>query len=264
MSHADTPGNVSVEAREGVLLIGLDRADKLNGITPEMLEMLSHAYTRLEDDQSLRVGLLFAHGRHFTAGLDLPRFAGTLTDRATLHTSGRIDPFDQRQPHRSKPVVAAVQGITFTAGLEMALAADIVISASGARFAQLEPKRGLMAVGGAVYRFIDRGGWGNAMRWLLTGDEFNAEEALRIGIVQEVVPDDQTFARALALAQAIATRAPLAVQETRRAARLYASQGEAAIISQQDSIQARLAATEDFAEGVQSFKDKRDAQFSGK
>ena len=87
----------------------------------------------------------------------------------------------------TKPLVSAVQGITFTIGIEIALAGDIIVASSDTRFCQLEPKRGLAPLGGATIRYVQRAGWGNAMYHLLRADEFTAEEALRIGLVQEVV-----------------------------------------------------------------------------
>lgn len=87
-----------------------------------------------------------------------------------------------------KPIVTAVQGITFTLGIELSIAGDIVVAADNVRFSQLEPKRGIHATGGATIRMVERCGWGNAMYHLLTSDEFDAEETYRIGLVQEVVP----------------------------------------------------------------------------
>jgi enoyl-CoA hydratase/carnithine racemase len=261
----DDEGAISVEQQGHVLLMGLNRPAKLNGMTPTMFRQLVDAYTRLEADPDLWVGVLHAHGDHFTAGLDLPKFVAAMSANGGDMTGGTgIDPFALRAPWRAKPVIAAVKGITFTAGLELALAADIIIAGEQTRFAMMEPKRGLMPTGGATVRFVERGGWGNAMRWLLTGDEFDAEEARRIGIVQEIVPNPQVLERALALAQTVATRAPLAVQAARRNALTYAQQGEAAAIAQFASVQQGLARSADFAEGVQSFIERRAARFEGR
>src|SRR5690606_35435899 len=96
----------------------------------------------------------------------------------------------------------------------LALVCDIRIAAKSARFVQIEIKRGIYPVGGATLRFPREVGWGNAMRWLLTGDEFDAQEALRIGLVQEVVEHGEQLPRALALADVIAAQAPLGVYAT--------------------------------------------------
>lgn len=256
-------GAITVEAIGHVLCMGLNRPEKLNGFTPKMFADLEAAYTRLESEDALRCGVLFAHGKHFSAGLDLPKFAGTFSGSGDFARSGDIDLFNRFGQKRTKPLITAVQGITFTAGLELMLAGDIVIAADDCRLAQLEPKRGLMAVGGATYRFIERGGWGNAMKWLLTGDEFGPEEAQRIGLVQEIVPAGTQYDRALELATTIAQRAPLAVQATLENACIYALKGEDAAAAQFSAIQKRLAETDDFQEGVNSFIERRDARFNG-
>jgi enoyl-CoA hydratase len=261
--HED--GDISVEARGAVLLIGLNRPKKMNGMTPRMFEQLVAAYARLDSDSSVRVGVLHAHGQHFTAGLDLPKFAGSISSEGLPMTNyDGPDPFALRPPWRTKPVIAAVKGVTYTAGLELALAADVIIAGSDARLAMLEPKRGLMPTGGASFRFIERGGWGNAMRWLLTGDEFGAEEGVRLGIVQEVTAPEAVLTRAIELAETIAQRAPLAVQAILANGLTYAQAGEAAAIAELSPRQSALSRTQDFQEGVQSFVERRQARFQGR
>src|SRR5882672_3682185 len=179
-------GSITTAQRDGLFLIGIDRPAKLNGFTPVMLRGLAQAYTAFEREPRARCAVVFAEGPHFTAGLDLPKVAPYLGGNTLLVEEGEIDPFGLRPPFRSKPVVVAVQGICFTLGVELMLAADIVIAASDARFAQLEVKRGLLPTGGATIRMVERTGWGNAMRYLLTGDEFDAQTALRLGFIQEI------------------------------------------------------------------------------
>ena len=153
---------------------------------------------------------------------------------------------------------------SYTAGIEMALAGDIIIAADDAKFSQLEPKRGVMATGGATFRFIERCGWGNAMYHLLTCDEFSVQEAHRIGIVQEIVETGKQLDRAIELAQRIASMAPLAVYATKASSMTYIEKGEAAAIAELGGIQSKLANTEDAEEGVASFKEKREPVFKGK
>ena len=105
-----------------------------------------------------------------------------MRERGSVYPLGSIDPLSLRPPIRTKPLVCAVQGICFTLGIELMLAADIVIAADDCRFAQIEVKRGIMPTGGATVRMVERAGWGNAQRYLLTGDEFGAAEALRLGL----------------------------------------------------------------------------------
>ena len=126
----------------------------------------------------------------------------------------RFDPFGVWRDPVPKPVVMAVNGIAFTLSIELALAADIVIAADDVRFAQLEIGRGIMPFGGATFRAPAQLGWGNSMRFLLTAEEFGAAEALRIGLVQEVVPAGSHIRRATEMAHLVARQAPLGVQAT--------------------------------------------------
>ncbi len=259
--HAD--GGVTIERRGTILLMGFDRPEKYNGLTPRMLRQLEEAYTVLDDDDTLRVGILFGHGKHFTAGLDLPKWREGMKGGGD-RTSERVDPFTLLGRRCSKPIITAVHGITYTAGIELMLAGDIVVAADNCRFSQLEPKRGIMATGGATFRFVERGGWGNAMYHLLVVDEFDAVEARRCGLVQEVVPAGSELDRAVELAGRIAALAPLAIRATKASARLYAAEGEHACASQFGTVQRHLANTEDAEEGVLSFIERRDGKFAGR
>ena len=260
----DPDGRISVEQRGRILLFGLDRPEKYNGLTPKMMRELTAAYTRLDEDPDLWVGVLFAHGKHFTAGLDLPKWTQQMQEgKRERERNATVDPMALGRACR-KPIVTAVHGITYTAGIELMLAGDVVVAAHDCRFSQLEPKRGIHATGGATIRFVDRGGWGNAMYHLLTCDEFGAEEARRIGLVQEIVPRGEELARAIALAEQIAAMAPLAVQATKASSRRYVEQGFGAAVAAFAADQAALAATDDAREGVASFVERRDPKFTGR
>jgi enoyl-CoA hydratase len=129
---------------------------------------------------------------------------------------------------------------------------------------QIEVKRGIFANHGATIRIVERAGWGNAMRYLLTGDEFDSATALRLGLVQEVVEPGQQLGRALELAERIAAQAPLAVQATVMNARRAVVHGVESATMELGSVQQLLFASEDAAEGVASFREKRVAVFKGK
>ena len=186
-----TEGRVTTEQHGHVLLIGLDRVAKRNAFDKAMLKALGQAYGELDRVDDLRCGVLFAHGDHFTAGLELTQFVDTFGQGLQELGEGELDPLGIQGPRLSKPMVCAVRGICWTIGIELMLATDIRVAASNTRFAQIEIKRGIYPVGGATIRFVREAGWGNAMRYLLTGDEFSAAEALRIGLVQEVVEPGQ-------------------------------------------------------------------------
>lgn len=268
MDHATPPaeGTIRTERRGALLLVGIDRPAKRNGFTPRMFRELAQAYTLLDDDPSLRVGVLFAHGDHFTAGLDLPAIAPFMQKGEKLWPPGLVEPLDLGSPgyrRRTKPMVVAVQGITFTLGIELMLAADVVVAADDCRFSQLEVKRGIMATGGATLRMAERAGLGNAMLHLLTGDEFGPAEALRLHFVQRVVPAGQQLDEALRIAEAIAAQAPQAVIATRLNALKAVEHGPLEAMAEFVPVQQRLARSEDAAEGLRSFVEKRAARFTG-
>jgi enoyl-CoA hydratase len=264
MSERHPEGQITVEQRGSVLLMGVDRVEKRNGFTPRMFRELGEAFTKLENSPDLFVGLLYAHGEHFSGGVDLPLMAEYRKSGTPYVPLQLVDPGQLREPYRKKPVVAAVQGICFTIAIELALAADVVIAADNCRFAQMEVQRGIMPGYGGSFRLIERAGWGNAMKWLLTGDEFDSAEAYRLGLVQEVVPAGQQFERALAYAQRVAQQAPLAVQATIENARLSLGQGWMHSATHCTARNTFLYGTEDAIEGRKSFVEKRTAQFTGR
>ena len=260
-----TENRITVDREGHVLLIGLNRPDKRNAADFQLLTELSLAYGELDRDPTLRCGFVYAHGDHFTAGLDLADVAPRITaDGLSLVAEGGIDPWQVSGQQLSKPVVIAVHGTCLTLGIELALASDIVVAAESTSFAQLEVARAILPFGGATLRFPRAVGWGNAMRWILTGDRFDAAEAHRIGLVQEVVPDGTQYARGLELAQRIAAQAPLAVQAALANARKAIREGDAAAEAALQPELVRLVATEDSAIGMTSFLTRSEAHFVGR
>lgn len=255
---------VTREKRGHVFLIGLNRPEKKNSFNLALLRELSAALGELESDTELRVGVIFAHGDSFTSGLDLMDVAPVMGSGQPILPEGAIDPVGIHGPRCSKPLICAVHGLCLTIGIELMLASDIVIAAENCRFAQIEIKRGIFPFGGATQRWIAASGWGNAMRYLLTGDEFDADTAYRIGMVQEVVEVSQVLPRAIALAEVVAAQAPLGVAATLRSARLTIEKGPAAAAAELVPEIRRLMKTEDAQEGVMSFMQRRPAQFKGR
>ena len=260
-------GAVVAEVRGHVLVIGINRPSKRNGFTPTMFRELAEAYTRLDDDPALRVGVLCAAGAHFTAGLDLPACAPLMREGRKAIPEGLVEPHDMGLAgyrRRTKPMVVAVQGITFTVGIELMLGADIVVAGQDCRFSQMEVQRGIMATGGATLRMAERAGLGNAMLHLLTADEFGADEALRLNFVQKVVPNAEVLDEALRIAERIAAQAPLAVVATRLNVLKAVEHGPHAAAADFIETQKQLANSEDAAEGVRAFVEKRPARFQGR
>ena len=261
-----TEQKISVEQRGHVLLIGLNRPAKRNAFDVQMLEDLAAAYTRLEDDESVRCGVLFAEGEMFTAGLDLANVAPKVIESGILkYAEGIVDPLNlQGTRSRTKPIVTAVHGKCLTLGIELLLAADIRIASENATFAQIEIGRGIFPFGGATLRFPETAGWGNAMRWLLTGDEFDAKEALRIGLVQEITEHRKHIEKAIEIAERISRQAPLGVRATIRSARIAQTEGFNKAIEDLTPQILELFRSEDAREGVQSFLERREGNFSGR
>jgi len=257
---------VAVEAKDHVLIMTLNRPEKLNAFDLDMYRELSLAYGELNRNQDLRCGLLAARGEHFTSGLDLVAWApyfgrGSFPE---LPDEG-VCPLGLNEEKRlCKPVVMAVQGLCLTIGLELLLATDIRVAAADTRFAQIEIKRGIYPVGGATVRLMQEVGWANAMRYLLTADEISADEAYRLGLVQAVVEPGKQMVRALEIAATISRQAPLGVRATLASARLTRAQGEQAALERLLPDLIPLMESEDVKEGIASFIERRTARFKGR
>lgn len=258
------PGRVTREQRGHLLLIGLDRAGKRNAFDSAMMEDLSVALGEYERNEALRCAVIFAHGEHFTAGLDLMELTPKLESGGFKYPSDGIDPWGVSKPRRTKPVVIAVQGICWTAGIELILNADIAVVASNSRFAHLEVLRGIQPSGGSTVRFTQAAGWADAMRYMLTGEEFNAADALRMRLVNEVVEPGQELARALEYAERIAKAAPLAINATLHSAFQARDEGDDAALSQLNETLFTLIKSEDVREGVMAMMQKREPVFKGR
>ena len=254
---------VTVDQVGHVLMIGINRAAKRNAFNLATIDQFAAAYQQLADEPDARVGVVFGHGEHFSAGLDLAEVGPAVATRGaqTLAGNYEYDPFGIWKPQVPKPVVLALNGLSYTLSIELALASDIVVAADDVRLRQLEIGRGLMPFGGGTFRGPAQLGWGNAMRFLLTGEEFGAEYAQHIGLVQEVVPAGEHVARARQLAELIAEQSPMAVQATLANARIGRDGGESAAVEHILATLPNILASEDAAEGLLSFVERRPAKF---
>jgi enoyl-CoA hydratase/carnithine racemase len=259
---SDAP-RITTERREAVFLIGLSRAAKMNALDLRMLRELAAAYTEYEEDDALRCAVVFADGKHFTAGLDLADVGPAMARGEATWPDDAVNPWGTNGRRRTKPVVCAVQGRCLTAGIELMLASDIRLAAEGAAFGQIEVLRGIFPFGGATIRWPALTGWGNAMRYLLTGDTLDAQEALRIGMVCEVLPPEQLLERAVELAGRVAQAAPLGVRATLRSAWKAEREGVEAAYADLTPTMQSLFASADAREGMMSFTERRTAQFTG-
>lgn len=256
-------GKVSREIQQHIFLIGLDRIDKRNAFDSHMIDDLSLALTEYEDNDQLRCAIIFAHGDHFTAGLDLTELQPKMASGIFSSDPNIINPWGTSGRKRKKPVIVAVHGYCYTAGIELLLNADIAIAQNNTQFTQIEVLRGILPFGGATSRFVQSAGWSNAMRYLLTGDLFDAQTALNLNLITELTAD-RPLNRAIELAQRIAKAAPLAVQATLAAAKDAIELSESESFENLNKHLKPLLASNDVQEGVKAMLERREPLFTGK
>lgn len=261
-------GKVLTERMGHILSITINRPEKGNAFDWDVIMGLADAYSELCEDPQLRCAVVSAAGPNFCGGLDLadmmPRIAANDMDGRGLVNPFRVAQGDIALRESTKPILVAIHGKCFTAGIELALAADIVIAGSDAVFAQAEVRRGIFPMGGATFRMPQSFGWQNAMRWLLTGDPFDAAEAHRIGLVQEVTAPGGHVARAMEIAQRISSAAPLGVQATLANARKAEAEGPTAAARAILPAAQELFDSDDAREGMASLIEKREPVFAGR
>ena len=256
-------GKVSREMMGHMMLIGLDRVAKRNAFDSHMIEDLSLALTEYENNPELRCAVIFAHGDHFTAGLDLVELQPKIPQGIFNFGESQINPWGVGGRRRTKPVVVAVQGICYTAGVELMLNADVVIASENTVFGQLEVLRGIMPFGGATVRFVQAAGWQKAMPYLLTGKTFNSKTADQLNLVSEIVENGKQLQRAIEIAKEICIAAPLAVQALLASATDAVTQGQTFAFQNMDSYLKPLFASQDAQEGVRAMLERRLPQFKG-
>lgn len=256
-------GKVSREIIDHIMLIGLDRVAKRNAFDSHMIEDLSLALTEYENNPELRCAVIFAHGDHFTAGLDLVELQPKIPHGIFNFADAQINPWGVGGRHRTKPVVVAVQGICYTAGVELMLNADVVIASEDTIFGQLEVLRGIMPFGGATVRFVQAAGWQKAMPYLLTGKTFDTQKANELNLVSEVVEKGKQLERAIEVAKEICIAAPLAVQALLASAKDGVTLGQTDAFQKMDDYLKPLFESEDAQEGVRAMLERRLPQFKG-
>ncbi|MFN3905050.1 MAG: crotonase/enoyl-CoA hydratase family protein [Acinetobacter junii] len=257
-------GKVSREIIDRMMLIGLDRVAKRNAFDSHMIEDLSLALTEYENNPELRCAVIFAHGDHFTAGLDLVELQPKIPHGIFNFADAQINPWGVGGRQRTKPVVVAVQGICYTAGVELMLNADVVIASEDTVFGQLEVLRGIMPFGGATVRFVQAAGWQKAMPYLLTGKTFDTQKANELNLVSEVVEKGKQLERAIEVAKEICIAAPLAVQALLASATDGVTLGHTVAFDKMDNYLKPLFESEDAQEGVRAMLERRLPQFQGK
>lgn len=257
-------GKVSREIKGHIMLIGLDRVAKRNAFDSHMIADLSLALTEYENNPEMRCAVIFAHGDHFTAGLDLVELQPKIPQGIFNFEEGQVNPWGVSGRDRTKPIVVAVQGFCYTAGVELMLNADVVIASEDTIFGQLEVLRGIMPFGGATVRFVQAAGWQKAMPYLLTGKTFDTQTADKLNLLSEIVAKGKQLDRAIEVAQEICIAAPLAVQALLASATDAVTEGQMFAFQKMDSYLKPLFSSQDAQEGVMAMLERRLPDFKGK
>jgi enoyl-CoA hydratase len=248
----------------GVLLIGIDRPEAQNRIDAPAFIALGQAYHQLEHDDDLRVAVLHGLGADFSQGLDLQSWGAALASGPLDTPANFLDPLGTSGADRSKPLLVAVQGRVTRIAHELFLAADVRVAAQDAVFNQGEVTAGQFPGGGGAIRFVREAGWGNAMRYMLTGEDWHADEAQRMGLVQELTSPGQQLDRAMDLAKHIAAAAPLGVRAVLASARRSLNAGEKTALAALQPEFVRLMRSEDRQEFIRALHENRVPVYVGR
>ena len=269
---AETPVLFSVE--DGVALVTLNRPAKMNALNPEMIVRLARCWDTIQADPSVRVAILAAAGeRTFCAGADLGRLTPLLMraraaedewDEAMLAEPKILNRAMLRRIDFTTPVILAARGTVVAGGMELALACDLRVVGDSTTLGLAEVKRGLIPAAGGIARASRQLGWAAAAEILLVGDQISASEALRIGLVNRVVPADQVLATAKELAAKMAQNSPLAMRKAKEAMIGASGRPLEDAFGVEDQCIKVVLRSEDAREGSRAFMEKRKPNFTGK
>jgi enoyl-CoA hydratase/carnithine racemase len=259
----DNP-RLTIERRGQVALFGLNRQQVQNRIDPETFQRLAKAIYDYDHDPSLRAAILFGHGDCFSRGIDVEAYRTVANSGGPLAgLTHVVNPLNYGL-QRTKPLIAAVHGDTWNLAHELFLSADIRVAAANTNFGQDESSHGRFPGGGATVRFVREAGWGNAMRYMLTGDRWTAHDAYRMGLLQEIADTPgAAIDVALAIADKVAACAPLGVQTTLASAHLAIDAGESQAFNKLSAQYGSLYRTNDFVEGITAQAEDRPPVFRG-
>lgn len=257
-----------VERDGHVVTLTMNRPERKNALSSEMLARMDDAWQMIEDDDEIRVAILTGAGGDFCSGMDLKAFAsGMQEDEYTKRFAEDADlAWRALLRHRrlGKPLIAAVEGYALAGGTEILQATDIRIAGEGAVFGITEAVRGLFPLGGSTVRLRRQISYTKAMEILLIGEHWPAAEAERIGLIGRVVPTGTALKAAQDVADKIAANAPLSTKAIKRAVIETEGLDEAAALAKELEIGSPLFATEDAKEGATAFKEKRPPVYKGR
>src|SRR2546426_1315212 len=256
--------NLLYEKKGAIAYVTLNRPKVLNALNQRTWENLRTAFEDARDDAQVRGVILTGAGdKAFIAGADISELAHVTAVQAEQSSANGQKVLNLIE-NLGKPVIAAINGFALGGGCETAMACTIRIASENAKFGQPEVKLGLLPGGGGTQRLPRLVGKGRALQLILSGEMINAQEAYRIGLVNEIVPAADLIPRAEAILKKIASNAPIAVKFALEAANkgLETSQGEGLLL--EASYFGLCAGTEDKKEGTSAFLEKRAPQFHGR
>jgi enoyl-CoA hydratase len=252
---------IDFEQRGHVAVLTINRPEAKNAVNGAVASGMEEALDRVESDDDLWVAVLTGAGDVFCAGADLKEIASGNAAALATATGGFAGIVSR---DRAKPVIAAVDGPALAGGTEIVLSCDLVVASTNARFGVPEVKRSLVAAAGGLFRLPQKLPANVATELILTGDPLSAERAHHFGLVNELCEPGEALATAMALAERIATNAPLAVRESRAVMLAARREDDATGFRLSGEAMGRLAATEDFAEGPRAFIEKRAPEWKGR
>lgn len=253
----------ALHRRGPVAVFTLNRPEKHNAITPDMMREMEASMMEFMEDAGLRVGILTGAGeKAFCAGADIVEWLPFV--KATADRPWRVPNTPMRGMYVAKPLIAAVNGVAYGGGAEIALACDFRIAAENAAFRFPEPALGLIPRWGGTQRLPRLIGAGRAMEILFTNQLVDAQTALSIGLVGRVVPREQLMDAAMELAERICSLAPLAVTAMKRCVLAGLEMPLEDGLALENELGLALYRTEDYEEGRAAFREKRTPAFKGK
>jgi 2-(1,2-epoxy-1,2-dihydrophenyl)acetyl-CoA isomerase len=254
------------EIAEGIATITLNRPEKLNAFTDEMLEGWVAALEECRLNEAVRVVVITGTGRAFTTGGDVDGFSASAS-RTTAGIKARVVEGIQRLPRKiaelDKPVIAALNGVATAGGLDIALACDIRFAAESARFAETYVRMGLIPGAGGAYLLPRIVGTAKALEMLWSAEYVDAREAERIGLVNRVFPDSDLMAGTYEFAKRVTSGAPLAVQIIKRIVRLGLDKDLSTGLELAAANLPAVRSSDDHLEAIAAFKEKRQPHFKG-
>ncbi len=254
---------IALERSGSVATVTLNRPEVLNALNGQMLDELMQAFTQLAGEPDLRAVILTGAGpKAFAAGADIAELNALADAKAGEAQAKRGQALTVAIESLPVPVIAAVNGFALGGGMELAMACDIRVAGDNAKFGQPEVNLGLVPGYGGTQRSLRLLGEGMAMYLTLTGEMIDAAEALRIGLVQRVVPAGEAVTEAQRVAGLIAAKAPLAIAGTKRALIEGAHLPLSDALAMEAGHFGRMIDTADFKEGTRAFLDKRKAVFT--